>query len=55
VSPGPLVALARRALALVVGLDALLRASSNPFFCYVAGRVDEGLGPPGEGARPCVS
>jgi alpha-beta hydrolase superfamily lysophospholipase len=41
--------------ALLVGLDALLRASSNPFFCYVAGRVDEGLGPPGEGARPCAS
>jgi alpha-beta hydrolase superfamily lysophospholipase len=41
--------------ALVVGLDSLMRASSNPFFCYVSERIDEGLGPPVEGARPCAS
>jgi alpha-beta hydrolase superfamily lysophospholipase len=41
--------------ALILGLDALLRASSNPFFCYVIERIDECLGPPGEDARRCAS
>jgi alpha-beta hydrolase superfamily lysophospholipase len=29
--------------ALIVGLDALLRVSSNPFYAYVAGRIEEGI------------
>jgi alpha-beta hydrolase superfamily lysophospholipase len=31
--------------ALIVSLDALLRMSSNPFFPYMIGRIDEGIGP----------
>jgi alpha-beta hydrolase superfamily lysophospholipase len=31
--------------ALIVGLDSLLRMSSNPFFPYEAQRIEEGLGP----------
>jgi alpha-beta hydrolase superfamily lysophospholipase len=30
--------------ALIVSLDTLLRASSNPFFGYLAARIDEGIG-----------
>jgi hypothetical protein len=30
--------------ALIVSLDTLLRASSNPFFAYLAARIDEGIG-----------
>jgi alpha-beta hydrolase superfamily lysophospholipase len=41
--------------ALIVGLDALLRVSSNPFFSYLTDRIDECLGPPGEGVRRCAS
>ena len=29
--------------ALIVGLDALLRVSSNPFYAYVARRIEEGI------------
>ena len=29
--------------ALIVGLDSLLRVSSNPFYAYVAQRIEEGL------------
>lgn len=31
---------------LIVNLDALLRMSSNPFYPYLLGRIDERLGPP---------
>lgn len=31
--------------ALVIGLDSLLRMSSNPFFPYEAQRIEEGIGP----------
>jgi alpha-beta hydrolase superfamily lysophospholipase len=31
---------------LIVNLDALLRMSSNPFYSYLLGRIDERLGPP---------
>jgi len=34
---------------LIVNLDALLRVSSNPFFPYVLGRIEEGIA---EGATP---
>ena len=30
--------------ALIVSLDSLLRMSSNPFFPYLIGRIEEGLG-----------
>jgi hypothetical protein len=32
--------------ALIVGLDTLLRNSSNPFYAYVAERIGEGLEAP---------
>jgi alpha-beta hydrolase superfamily lysophospholipase len=31
--------------ALIVSLDSLLRMSSNPFFPYLLGRIEEGIGP----------
>ena len=31
--------------ALIVSLDTLLRMSSNPFFPYMIGRIEEGIGP----------
>jgi alpha-beta hydrolase superfamily lysophospholipase len=31
--------------ALIVSLDSLLRMSSNPFFPYMIGRIEEGIGP----------
>jgi hypothetical protein len=31
--------------ALIVSLDSLLRMSSNPFFPYMLGRIEEGIGP----------
>jgi hypothetical protein len=31
--------------ALIVSLDSLLRMSSNPFFPYLVGRIEEGIGP----------
>jgi alpha-beta hydrolase superfamily lysophospholipase len=36
---------------LVVSLDSLSRMSSNPFFAYVMGRIDEGIGAPASQAR----
>jgi alpha-beta hydrolase superfamily lysophospholipase len=36
--------------ALIVTLDSLIRLSSNPFFPYMLGRIEEGL-PPGAGAK----
>ncbi|MDP3411430.1 carboxylesterase [Bosea sp. (in: a-proteobacteria)] len=35
---------------LIVNLDALLRMSSNPFYPYLLGRIDERLGAPGQAA-----
>jgi hypothetical protein len=32
---------------LIVNLDSLLRVSSNPFFSYLAQRIDEGISPKG--------
>jgi hypothetical protein len=31
--------------ALIVSLDALMRTSSNPFFSYMMGRIEEGIAP----------
>jgi hypothetical protein len=38
--------------ALIVSLDSLLRMSSNPFFPYMIGRVEEGIGPIPLGVEP---
>jgi hypothetical protein len=38
--------------ALIVSLDSLLRMTSNPFFPYLIGRIDEGIVPGAAAARP---
>ena len=38
--------------ALIVSLDSLLRMTSNPFFPYLLGRTEEGIGPGAAAARP---
>ena len=37
---------------LIVSLDFLLRLSSNPFFSYLAGRIEEGIGATSTPAPP---
>jgi hypothetical protein len=36
---------------LIVSLDSLVRASSNPFFPYMLGRIEQGIEPLRAGAR----
>jgi len=38
--------------ALILSLDSLMRASSNPFFPYMMGRVEEGMAPSSPAAPP---